>query len=123
MKIEDMILQLEVLGAKYGHDNEVLIEMLDGSGGRSLLNMKYIIVEKDSIECAVIFSPLLQHEDFLNGFSKIVSAGMVNQVSERDGSLKIPAGPYYTFGKSVSLQMSSRQWDRHVLTESLNFEI
>jgi hypothetical protein len=75
---------------------------------------KYIIVNNMGIECPIVFSPLLKHSDILVE-GKTVSAGFCFQ-KKGLGELS-----YETYGKSVSLNLSSRPEDAEILNKLIEY--
>lgn len=67
--------------------------------------MKYIIVECQELELAILFDEILTHADVAAG-KKVVSAGFCN----RDGLI---------WGKSVSLNLEPRAEDASIITRAI----
>ena len=68
--------------------------------------MKYIIVESFDIPLAILFSEILEHDKVANG-RKCLSAGFCNV----EGN---------TWGKSVSLGLSSKIEDKSIILDAIN---
>ena len=73
------------------------------------MKSKYVIIEHDGMDAAVVFSPFLLHQD-VAGKSKIKSAGFC----KLDGN-----GNWLTYGQSVSLECAAGPNDAEILKELL----
>jgi hypothetical protein len=77
---------------------------------------KYIIFDSGGLEVPMVFSPLLEHAQVASGIGlPVISAGFC-RLDEHE--------PYYeTWGKSVSLGVSSKEFDGILMTDKLHREI
>lgn len=74
---------------------------------------KYIIINHLELETPIIFSPLLNHKDVANG-QTVLSAGFCN-LNE--------SGQWKTWGKSISLNISSQPDDNLILNNCLMLDV
>ncbi len=83
--------------------------------------MKYLILDNDNIEVAVLFDELLQHKQIAGGH-KVVAAGfcLVRQIDDPGADLSDPLPVVEVWGKSVGLGIGTRPNDPEVILESLN---
>jgi len=77
---------------------------------KNIVKSKYLIIERDGINAAVVFSPFLLHQD-VAGKSKIKSAGFCK--------LDV-AGNWITFGESISLGCDAKPQDAEILKKLLS---
>ena len=73
------------------------------------MKSKYVIIEHDGMDAAVVFSPVLLHQDVV-GNCKVKSAGFC-KLDDR--------GNWVTFGTSVSLSCAAKPQDAAILKELL----
>lgn len=78
--------------------------------------MKYVIVNDNSCEVAIIFSEITSHDRFTT--LNPISAGYV-QLTVNENTNKIEANAY---GNSVSLNLHSRPEDAEIIEHSIQFE-
>jgi hypothetical protein len=81
---------------------------------------KYIIGIVEGHEVAILFDNLLEHRNVAKGClsrGTIVSAGFYDVSTTDEGNISV-----YTFGKSESLEVESRQEDNDIVLKTLTRE-
>jgi len=83
------------------------------------MKMKYIIITSRGVEIPILFNFLISHDTFLDCFlkSSICSAGFFELYSDQDDHDKTLVN---TYGKSISLQITSRKEDTLIIQKFLN---
>jgi hypothetical protein len=75
---------------------------------------KYLIIKKEEMEVAVIFSSFLSHDAVdMTGQTGVQSAGYCEMS---------PAGKWVVSGQSVSLKLNSRPQDAEILNKQLGMK-
>ena len=89
------------------------------------MEFKYVIVKHRGMECPILFSKFLSHDDFLN--HSPISAGFVSihkpekETMTSDGIIRDIE--FVTYGKSVSLQLNSRPEDAKIIERDYEFRV
>lgn len=80
--------------------------------------MKYIIIETNDIEVAIMFNILLQHNK-VAGDRKVISAGFCSVVNKRgeDGNLELDV---VVWGQSISCNVKHRPEDAKIILDAIN---
>jgi hypothetical protein len=82
--------------------------------------MKYVIIEKSGMEVPIMFPDMIQHDSFvdINSGEKIISAGKFEIAYDRKNLKYI----FSTWGKSVSLGISSHPEDADIIHHAFEFK-
>ena len=81
---------------------------------------KYIIIEQNGVDLAIMFDMILSHDNI--GYGKpVISAGFF-QVSAKANENDSQDIDVYVFGESTSLQIKSRDEDARILKKVLRKE-
>ena len=77
--------------------------------------MKYIILDDNGMDVPIIFPVFWHHDRVAGRFSQeVISAGFLKRNDK---------GELYTSGKSISLNVSSREEDLDIILSNLDFEM
>jgi hypothetical protein len=82
---------------------------------------KYIIIEQNGLDLAIMFDMILSHSDIAQGFNKVLSAGFF-QVGGESSIADKQDIDVSVFGKSTTLNIESRKEDARILKKVLRKE-